>query len=436
MDITILLDAISTSFWLPVSANIMWTKHVSLQKRILSFIMMSLAYICIYIRDNTFSSVMILWPILFLITYFCFNKDINSFILVPGAYMIGVVANYAIAIIFYFIKVDAHADNVLYFVRLFLITVLIVVLSYLVNRLYLKYTKAIEYIPSKNITIAMTVIITIVSLFYWFMVFHAKSLGDETITPIIYFVFYLAQAALIVLIFHFITFNIYSTQKTKREEESKRNLLEYTSQVENMYDELRSFKHDYVNVLLTLSSFIDNDDMDGLNAYFKSTVLPTSEKLNHSKYYLHKLSKIKEPAIKGMLSAKFINAMNLGINLFVDIMDDIPEISMSVLDLTRILGIYIDNAVEAALETESKEIKFNVVLGQSSVAIIVANSFINKGISLSEIEKNGISTKGEGRGIGLCNVRKILESYENVSKMTEINNNYFSQTLVIEKMTA
>ncbi len=436
MDIPILLDAISTSFWLPVSANIMWTKHVSLQKRILSFIMMSLAYICIYIRDNTFSSVMILWPILFLITYFCFNKDINSFILVPGAYMIGVVANYAIAIIFYFIKVDAHADNVLYFVRLFLITVLIVVLSYLVNRLYLKYTKAIEYIPSKNITIAMTVIITIVSLFYWFMVFHAKSLGDETITPIIYFVFYLAQAALIVLIFHFITFNIYSTQKTKREEESKRNLLEYTSQVENMYDELRSFKHDYVNVLLTLSSFIDNDDMDGLNAYFKSTVLPTSEKLNHSKYYLHKLSKIKEPAIKGMLSAKFINAMNLGINLFVDIMDDIPEISMSVLDLTRILGIYIDNAVEAALETESKEIKFNVVLGQSSVAIIVANSFINKGISLSEIEKNGISTKGEGRGIGLCNVRKILESYENVSKMTEINNNYFSQTLVIEKMTA
>lgn len=436
MDITILLDAISTSFWLPVSANIMWTKHVSLQKRILSFIMMSFAYICIYIRDNTFSSVMILWPILFLITYFCFNKDINSFILVPGAYMIGVVANYAIAIIFYFIKVDAHADNVLYFVRLFLITVLIVVLSYLVNRLYLKYTKAIEYIPSKNITIAMTVIITIVSLFYWFMVFHAKSLGDETITPIIYFVFYLAQAALIVLIFHFITFNIYSTQKTKREEESKRNLLEYTYQVENMYDELRSFKHDYVNVLLTLSSFIDNNDMDGLNAYFKSAVLPTSEKLNQSKYYLHKLSKIKEPAIKGMLSAKFINAMNLGINLFVDIMDDIPEISMSVLDLTRILGIYIDNAVEAALETESKEIKFNVVLDQSSVAIIVANSFVNKGIFLSEIEKKGISTKGEGRGIGLDNVRKILESYENVSKMTEINDNYFSQTLVIEKMTA
>ncbi|WP_167562712.1 GHKL domain-containing protein [Butyrivibrio fibrisolvens] len=241
---------------------------------------------------------------------------------------------------------------------------------------------------------------------------------------------------MIVLIFHFITFNIYSTQKTKREEESKRNLLEYTSQVENMYDELRSFKHDYVNVLLTLSSFIDNNDMDGLNAYFKSTVLPTSEKLNQGKYYLHKLSKIKEPAIKGMLSAKFINAMNLGINLFVDIMDDIPEISMSVLDLTRILGIYIDNAVEAALETESKEIKFNVVLDQSSVAIIVANSFVNKGIFLSEIEKKGISTKGEGRGIGLDNVRKILESYENVSKMTEINDNYFSQTLVIEKMTA
>ena len=350
--------------------------------------------------------------------------------------MIGVVANYTIEILFYILRVDARVNNVLYFIRYFLIVLVIVVLSYLVKRLYLKYTKAIEYIPAKSITIAMTIIITVIGLFYCFMVFHAKTLGEDVITQVIYFVFYLAQAALIVLIFHFITFNIYSTQKTKREEESKRNLLEYTSQVENMYDELRSFKHDYVNVLLTLSSFIDNDDMDGLNAYFKSTVLPTSEKLNQSKYYLHKLSKIKEPAIKGMLSAKFINAMNLGINLFVDIMDDIPEISMSVLDLTRILGIYIDNAVEAALETESKEIKFNVVLGQSSVAIIVANSFVNKGISLSEIEKNGTSTKGEGRGIGLCNVRKILEDYKNVSKMTEITDNYFSQTLVIEKMTA
>ena len=436
MDITILLDTISSSFWWPISANIMWTKHVSLKKRILSFIMMSFVYICLLIKECTFSSVMILWPALFLITYFCFNKDISSLILVPGAYIIGVVADYTIEILLYILRIDARVNNVLYFIRYILIVALIVVLSYLVKRLYLKYTKAIEYIPAKSITIAMTIIITAISLFYCFMVFHAKTLGEDVITLVIYFVFYLAQAALIVLIFHFITFNIYSTQKTKREEESKRNLLEYTSQVENMYDELRSFKHDYVNVLLTLSSFIDNNDMDGLNAYFKSTVLPTSEKLNQSKYYLHKLSKIKEPAIKGMLSAKFINAMNLGINLFVDIMDDIPEISMSVLDLTRILGIYIDNAVEAALETESKEIKFNVVLGQSSVAIIVANSFINKGISLSEIEKNGISTKGEGRGIGLCNVRKILESYENVSKMTEINDNYFSQTLVIEKMSA
>ena len=208
--------------------------------------------------------------------------------------------------------------------------------------------------------------------------------------------------------------------------------MEYTSQIENMYEELRSFKHDYVNILLTLSGYIDNNDMEGLSAYYEETILPTNEKLTQGKYNLHKLSKIQVPAIKGLLSAKFINALNLGVDLFIDIMDDIPSISMNVLDLTRILGIYIDNAVEAALETSTKEVKFNVVLDKNSVTIVLANSFVNKGVSLNDIEKKSYTTKGEGRGIGLSNVNEILLKYHNVSKMTEIKDRYFFQTLIIE----
>ncbi|WP_176761861.1 sensor histidine kinase [Pseudobutyrivibrio sp. YE44] len=247
-----------------------------------------------------------------------------------------------------------------------------------------------------------------------------------------YRLLYFIQAVIIMVVFIAVTKSIQASEKAKHEDENHRNLVEYTCQIENMYEELRSFKHDYTNVLLTLSGYIDNNDMDGLRKYYQDTILPTNEKINQDKYHLHKLSRIQEPAIKGMLSAKLINAMNMGLKIFVDIVDDIPSISMGVIDLTRILGIYIDNAVEAALETESKEIKFNVVLDSNSVVIVVMNSFINKGIAINEMEKHAVSTKGEGRGIGLSNVSEILRRYPNVNKMTEMKNEYFIQTLIVE----
>ena len=61
------------------------------------------------------------------------------------------------------------------------------------------------------------------------------------------------------------------------------------------------------------------------------------------------------------------------------------------------------------------------------------NSFINKGISISNMEKQGFSTKGEGRGLGLSNVVQVLGQYENVNKVTEIRDNYFIQTLIISE---
>ena len=247
---------------------------------------------------------------------------------------------------------------------------------------------------------------------------------------IIMFICTIAVGCIIIVVFGV----VYGKEIKRRKEEENRNILEYTKHVEEMYDELRSFRHDYVNILASLSGYIDNKDWDGLGKFFDENIMPTNMRMNQGKYRLQKLSKLHDSAIKGLLSNKIIYAMNQGIDVFVDLMDEIKDISINTIDLCRVLGIYMDNAIEAAKECDNKEIKFNVVKEDNSVIFVIMNSFVNHGLSLSDMEKQKISSKGEGRGLGLNNVKEILSRYDNVNKVTEIKDNYFIQTLIIENL--
>lgn len=429
-----LFELIFTSMWMPLSANIIWCKKVDNWRRALSIVLMMIAYVFTMYKSYSEMNAIVFFPISCGIIFFCFKKDVLSFILVPGTYILCVLSNLIVGILLGLIKTsrfDLMQEAIL---RMTLSSLTVILLSLFIRKVFIFYKTRVDYRNSKRAILTTILLLGTTAFVYLINGWQLRKVGWNPGFENWYLLVYIGQAVIIIGVFISITKNIQTTEKALREEENRRNLLEYTHQIENMYEELRSFKHDYANVLLTLSGFIDNNDMEGLSKYYQETILPTNEKINQGKYHLHKLSRIQEPAIKGMLSAKFINAMNLGIDLFVDIMDDIPDISMSVLDLTRVLGIYIDNAVEAALETVGKEVKFNVVLDSNSIVIVIANSFINKGVAINEIEKRAVSTKGEGRGIGLSNVNEILREYPNVNKMTEIKDKYFVQTLIIENV--
>ena len=135
--------------------------------------------------------------------------------------------------------------------------------------------------------------------------------------------------------------------------------------------------------------------------------------------------------MKGLISSKLIYAHSMGADVFVDIVDEVKPLAMRDVDATRVLGIYLDNAIEAALETAQKEIKFNIVCDVHSTTIVLMNSFQDKGMAVEKMEQKGATTKGEGHGIGLSNVNDILRRYQNICKMTEIKDGYFVQTLIV-----
>lgn len=219
----------------------------------------------------------------------------------------------------------------------------------------------------------------------------------------------------------------------EHEKQQYESLQEYTKQIETMYTNLRTFKHDYVNILTSLSGYLDAKDYKGLEMYFTENILPTNQTINRENYRLNQLSNIKDQALKGLISSKLIYAHEMGIDVYIDIMEPIEKIAMKAIDLSRIMGIYLDNAIEAAMECEKREIKFNMVKEEHTVAIILMNSFENKGIPFSKMEQCGYSSKGENRGLGLHNVKEILKKYENVCKTTAVQGEYFVQKLEVSE---
>lgn len=437
MNIYFIIALICASIWVPLAINILIDKKLGVLRRLVCGILLTGVYFTSMFVGFSEFAFLWLFPIWGTIVYFGMGRQKYDILYVPIAYVMVSLCNYLFTWIVSTVGGIGYSEFVqephIQAMLSIAITFLIVVVSFGMKKLiawgkaFLKTQGSFEMM---GLLVWNVVLYTMVYLINGWAT-RNMNLPDEiaNINLLIFLAYTCLAVGTLIL-----AFRVIQTREQKRlKEEERKNLLEYTKQVESMYEDLRAFRHDYVNILATLSGYLEKNDIDGMKQYFIENILPTNEKINQGNYHLQKLSKIKEPAIKGLISSKLIYAYNQGIDVFIDIMDEIEEISMKTIDLIRILGIYLDNAIEATLLSERKEIKFNVIREANSVIIVLANTFEDQGMSFSEMEKHGISSKGEGRGIGLASVKEILKNYNNVCKQTEKKEGYFIQTLIIEK---
>ena len=204
---------------------------------------------------------------------------------------------------------------------------------------------------------------------------------------------------------------------------------DYINNLEALYGEMRKFRHDNVNILLGIYGYIQNRDIDGLESYFNNKIIPLRDYMNNSSNTLDKLKELRIPEIKGLLMVKIMQAQDQGINMHVVIKEPIETIDFDMLDFTRILGILLDNAIEASLESSDPYIKFAFLREESSYFIAIANPFGPTSPSVSKVFEKDFSTKGEGRGLGLFTVRQILDQKANAVLSTYIKNEEFIQEI-------
>ncbi len=236
--------------------------------------------------------------------------------------------------------------------------------------------------------------------------------------------------------------SMFSLIRTNKLEETTQNLEEqkmYNKTLSTLHDNIRGFKHDFNNIIQAIGGYISVGNMDGLKSYYKD--LLEECQLNNNLAVLNP-ELINNPAIYSLLTDKYYKAEKHEIKLSLEIMADLSNLNIKTYELTRILGILLDNAIEAASQCDEKIV--NVIFrndkNRNKTLIIVQNSYINKGINIDRIfekgytsrEDNAEDNKSEGNhGLGLWEVRKYLTKNSNLDLYTTKTKELFTQQFAI-----
>ena len=121
--------------------------------------------------------------------------------------------------------------------------------------------------------------------------------------------------------------------------------------------ELSVFKHDFANMVSVINGYIAADDMNGLKKYF-SSFQNDYEKLQNLDILNTNI--INDAGIYNLISSKYKKATDLNINFQLDIFFDFSKLLIDTYEFSKILGILLDNAIEASKECQTKYIRLSV----------------------------------------------------------------------------
>ena len=210
-----------------------------------------------------------------------------------------------------------------------------------------------------------------------------------------------------------------------------RDMERYSRHIEELYKEVRSFRHDYTNLLTSLRLGIEEEDMEQIKEVYDSVLKDSSQKLQDNKYDLGRLVNIRDKALKSLLAGKFLKARDKKIIFNVEVPEEIQVEGMRLLDFLTIVSILCDNAIEASAEASQSHVSIAFLKSGAQETFIIENSIKEEGIDISEIFSFGVSSKGEERGVGLYTVMKIVESYPNASLNTTCQDQVFRQVFTM-----
>lgn len=364
-----------------------------------------------------------------------FTKKLYSLLYIPLAYIVNCVILHIVIIVIHQstgISIEEINYNIFYLIITFICTIIgSTPILYLFRILFQKYLiRIFEHINKKLLILITVTFVLFAFLLYIFSCYIGiidVSIYEAYILVSLLITYSLFTISMIFIVLHAAKKNYEAQKKVAYLE----NLNEYTRNLEMVYNNLRSFKHDYINIMASLAAYIDEKKYDELETFFYDHILPMQKNLTQNNTTLNNLLHVNVLELKSILYTKLLLAVNQNIEVNIDIPDTIDCIHMDPVDLTRMLGIYLDNAIEACLETEHPVINFHLGKLNDDVVFIISNTFLDKGLSISQMHKKDVTTKGHGHGIGLHNVSEILNRYTNIYHETLMENGLFIQQIQV-----
>jgi len=217
----------------------------------------------------------------------------------------------------------------------------------------------------------------------------------------------------------------------KQKKFEQRQMEQYMDKIQDLYAELKGFRHDFGNIITSLNLAIEERDLEDIKRIKRDVLEECYGELQKEEYTGFDLGNIRDSALRSILSRGWIYAEKLGVKLTFETGEVIEKLPMRLLDLVRTVGILVNNAIEAANSSLEKEVHIAVFNMPNGVHLIVQNSIADQPIDWNKLFDKGFSTKGDRRGMGLGIVKDIVEGYSFVFLETELINGKFTQTLVV-----
>ncbi|MDT4051870.1 quorum-sensing sensor histidine kinase AgrC [Staphylococcus arlettae] len=304
-----------------------------------------------------------------------------------------------------------------------------IILGFATRYFVIKLSASILSLNKVYLTLIGIILLSTFITLYMYMPKNIISYGDFKYLAVIYVIFIITIAILIVTV----SFSIIREIQYKRNVKEVENYYKYTLQIEKINNDMRKFRHDYVNILTTMSDYIRENDMAGLRRYFNDEILPMQDSMQMNTVKINGTENLRVREIKGLLTTKILQAQEKNISISIEVPEPIDKINMPIIDLSRVIGIILDNAIEAS-ETITEDALIRVAFIKNSdisVTFIVMNKCEDDIPRVHTLFQENFSTKRGNRGLGLFTLKEITDSNANVLLDTTIENGYFVQKVEI-----
>lgn len=216
-----------------------------------------------------------------------------------------------------------------------------------------------------------------------------------------------------------------------QKEAADQDFLDYVQKLEESYNELATFRHDYQNILLSLDEGIQQNDLPVIKQIYHDVIRPSKENLQEHTENIERVQQVKIVEVRSLLRVKLIQAQAQGIQVLLDIPSEVETIAVETVPLLRLISILLDNGIEACVHSEDKQLIVSCFYTDEACHFIVQNSFSDEAIDLKAIFQRGVTTKKKGRGVGLYSLKRLLDANPNLTLITSCEGQFVTQELII-----
>ena len=181
----------------------------------------------------------------------------------------------------------------------------------------------------------------------------------------------------------------------------QRELIEtHYREVDNMYRQIRGWRHDYRNHIQTMKAYAAAGDWEAIRRYL--------DLLDEDLTTVDTVIKTGNPMADAILNSKISLARSRGIKVVADARIPV-RLKSSEIDLCCIIGNLFDNAIEASVKLPEDKRVIRVYMDMKNTQLYISFTNFTAGKKLKKEGKLFRSTKGEGHGLGLARVDAIVE---------------------------